>query len=443
MFAVVRLSAGLFVVFSCFTSLNSYAVLKPTEVMAANMASLDVPGRVPELCIALKHFPTAKYSSKDERKEAELCSLNVNQNVAACGKMTSTNPGVLFSTSKTQSLEELTRTNCSNDDAKTQGKYKLSTSCSYTPSILAYYHLSRLLGNIGNVPVSVLRTFDIDRHKEVAQRTLKLLPRDEIIYQTWSSLNSALEAGPKGKKADLLFVEGFQQTYGALLKNVKNDGMYKEFFNGGKDRAATFRERNVLYKSLTRREMEVPRDFNFDNMQKFVQMRDISEFILLDYILSQQDRFGNIDYRESYYYLTVDNNGQPEVESDPDLEDVPEEARAGALKIKEMVLNDNDCGVVKTNVVKDAKLLEGIAHIDPKTYRRLMDLAALVDQPEIKTQFLSAVQFTEKDFMNVSSNVKAAAAVLKTKCMKNELALDLDADHHFSTQPQPNSYNCD
>ena len=57
-------------------------------------------------------------------------------------------------------------------DGKTEAKYKLSTSCSYTPSLLAYYHLSRVLGNIVNVPVAVVRTLDLDRHKAVAQHAL-------------------------------------------------------------------------------------------------------------------------------------------------------------------------------------------------------------------------------------------------------------------------------
>src|SRR6185312_10481683 len=107
----------------------------------------------------------------DAEREAQLCSYEISQNVAVCGKTNSTNPGLIFyELAQGQQARDVERANCK--DAKALAKYKLSTSCSYAPSLLAYYHVSRYLGNILQVPPSVVRTVDLTTHKDLGRRTV-------------------------------------------------------------------------------------------------------------------------------------------------------------------------------------------------------------------------------------------------------------------------------
>ena len=426
-------------------SLDAGAVLQPANILAASITSLPVAGKAPELCVIPAHFTEGKYSKKDVARESELCAYSIDQNVAACGKTNSTNPGVNFESSDTASIGEMTRANCEIEDAKKLAKYKNSTSCSYTPSLLSYYHVSRMLGNIANVPVAVLRTMDLDRHKEIATRTMGTIKdHDSLIYKTWTGLKGILDKGSSSSKADLIFVEGFQQTYGALQRNPRGEEFYTEFFNRGTDRAVAFRDNNPIYKNLIKKTLDVDRQLNAENVQKFVQLKDAGEMILLDYILNQQDRFGNAHYKDHYYYSTTSKkDGSFKLKNESDLADVPEELRAGALTIKQLMLKDNDCGVTKDNKAKKAGLLDPIAHMDPSTYKRLLELNATLEDADIKDLFVRGMQFTEDDFKSVAANIHEATQKLQASCKSGKLALDLDIDLYFSSEPLPTAYTCD
>jgi hypothetical protein len=263
-----------------------------------------------------------------------------------------------------------------------------------------------------------------------------------LIYQTWTSLRSALKAGSSAKKADQLFVDGYTQSYGALQRNPKGEEKYSEFFNKGEDRAAAFRDNNEIFKLVKARDLKVGRDFTAQNVQSFVQMREAGDMILMDTILSQQDRFGNI-HREARFYYKEGEGEFANVKSESDLEDVPEEFRAGALQINEMILKDNDCGIVKENRAKKAGLLNKVAHMNPKTYKRLREFVASLDNAEVKDNFLRGLQFTEKDFKTVRDNAIEAAELLKKRCLDGDLKLDLDQDLYFSGQELPTTFACE
>jgi hypothetical protein len=107
-----------------------------------------------------------------------------------------------------------------------------------------------------------------------------------------------------------------------------------------------------------------------------------------------------------------------------------------------MILKDNDCGVAKSNLIKDGKLLNNVAHMDPKTYRYLLQLSQQFDTPEF-AQFLSQeVLFTDKDIRKVGENLKEAVAMLQGACRAGKLKLDLDLDLFFSGAALPTQYDC-
>ena len=181
----------------------------------------------------------------------------------------------------------------------------------------------------------------------------------------------------------------------------------------------------------------VGRAFTTENVQTMIQLKDAADLIVIDTLMNQQDRFGNIHYLETYYYRdTTDLNpdGTPTLKSSRTL--APEEAaKAGAVQVKQMLLKDNDCGVDKQNIAKQVGLLNRVAHIDPTTYRNILHLDAIADSIETKTFFFQELVFTTNDYASVRSNLKDLATTLQQKCAHGALRLDLDLQQHFSDRP--------
>ena len=60
----------------------------------------------------------------------------------------------------------------------------------------------------------------------------------------------------------------------------------------------------------------VPRNFTAENVQKLVQLKDAADLIVIDTLMDQQDRFGNIHYIAAYYYIDgkkLDQDGSGEL----------------------------------------------------------------------------------------------------------------------------------
>ena len=432
---------------SCMALLGStvaYTALAAHFARGEKIVELPAAGRSAEICVIPKHFPGALYSDKDLKAETQLCSIDEYTNAAVCPKTNSTNPGLdFYSLPPGFTLQEVEAAHCRMPGVKRIAKYKLSTSCSYTPSILGYYHLSRMLGGIANVPPAVLRTVDRQNHVALGHTALGETASKSLIHQTWASLLSQLAAGAAASKRDFLLTDDFTQSYGALSENPTNEQFYKEFFNGGSNnvaRAATFRDKNPIVAMLARTadvNTFVGRTFTTENVQMMVQLKDAADLIVIDTLMNQQDRFGNIHYLETYYYrdtTDLNSDGTPKLKSSKTL--MPEEvAKAGAVQVKQMLLKDNDCGVDKQNIAKQAGLVNRVAHIDPTTYRSILHLDAIADSTETKTFFLQELVFTTNDYANVRKNLKDLAVTLHQNCTQGRLRLDLDLQRHFSDQP--------
>jgi hypothetical protein len=409
------------------------------------------PGRSAEVCVIPKHYPDAAYSDNDLKAESQLCSIDEYTNAAVCPKINSTNPGLdFYSLPQGFTPQQVEAAHCRTPGAAKIAKYKLSTSCSYTPSILGYYHLSRMLGGIANVPPAVLRTVDRQKHVALGNTALGETASSSLIHQTWSALLAQLAAADGASKRDFLLTDDFTQSYGALSVNPIKEHFYKEFFNGGSNnvaRATAFRDKNPIIAMMARNadvSTFVGRSFTTDNVQTMVQLRDAANLIVIDTLMNQQDRFGNIHYLATYYYRdTSDLNldGSAKLKSSNTLVP-PVASKVGVVQVKELLLKDNDCGVDKQNIAKQAGLANRIAHIDPITYRAVLHLDVIADSTETKTFFLQELIFTPNDYAKMRKNLKDLATLLHQKCSQGRLKLDLDLQRHFSDQalkPQ----NCD
>jgi len=438
------------------SSISAQATLTPTIERGDKNIYFTSPRGVQEVCVIPKHYDNAKYSKKDLKTEQELCSYsfyklseaekNTGLNEAAiCAKLNSTNPGInIFETSDELTKEYLEGNGCKDKESKKIGKYKNSTSCSYTPSIIGYYHVSRILGGIGRVPPAVLRSMDIKTHLKIASDGTSKTKSGDLINQTWSSLKNFLSAGLNGTKKDVLLTDDGEQSYGAFTTNPKKEEFYGEFFTKGPDRAIAFRENNSIFKLVKKQQplnTFVGSDWNQQNVQTLMQMNDMTEFILLDHLLDQQDRFGNIAYQYKYAYLKHDTEDTADIDFEIDglkKEDYDKDKSKGLvvadktpLLVKSMILKDNDCGVSKTNVVKQAQLLKHIAHMNPKTYQKLLEFQKSI--LENKKFFTSNLMFTNTDYNELVANVNDAVHILKTNCNSGALRLDLNIKKYLTT----------
>lgn len=439
-------------------STQVFATLTPTFERGEKNVYHMSPRGIQEVCVIPKKYPGAKYSKKDIKKEIELCNSSFydvtpeeaaqgRKTVALCSKQNSTNPGInVYELEANQSKSQVENSDCK--DASKLAKYKNSISCSATPAIIGYYHLSRILGKVGRVPVSVLRSMDIETHKKLGNDAMKDIARAgktaDLIYQTWSGLMSHLNQGLKSSKKDQLMTDDGQQSYGGLIVNPKKESFYPDLFTKGTDRAVAFKTSNSVFanvKNPKSLDAMFTSAFTQDNVQKMMAMKDATEFILMDHIMDQQDRFGNIAFIDVYAYFAKekadDKNFELQIEKDQaeytkamtaGLVDIK---RSQVLKIKSMVLKDNDCGVTKSNVVKAAGLLKEIRHMDPKTYKKLLQFQSTAMAN--KDFFIKNLMFTSVDFNEMIANLNDAVSTLQKNCDSGFLRLDLDVDTYLET----------
>ena len=188
------------------------------------------------------------------------------------------------------------------------------------------------------------------------------------------------------------------------------------------------------------------------NIQKLFAMRDATEFILLDHLLDQQDRFGNIAYQNRLAYQATDHKtGKIELKIADDMEEYTADKNSGVVisqfqpvQFKSMILKDNDCGVSKENKAKKAGLLNEIAHINPKTYKKLIQLQkemssqivfenGLSQEKTVAQFFTRNLMFSSTDYKEFMANVNDAVKILKTNCQTGKLKLDLDIETYLTT----------
>jgi hypothetical protein len=450
----------LFIFSSLFVSTHVFATMTPTFERGLKNVYHMSPRGVQEVCVIPAKYPGAKYKNKDLKKEIQLCNIHFYDTnsdeqsagfkaAALCPKLNSTNPAInIFAVDANaeQTKADLESRKC--EDADKVGKYKNSTSCSYTPAIVGYYHLSRILGGIGRVPVSVLRSMDIETHKELAKKGTDRTPEGLLIHQTWEGILGVLNNGLSSKSKDLVLSDDGQQSYGAFITNPKKEEFYKSLFTNGPDRAVAFRDKNEIFQYLRNPaplNNIIKSDWNTKNLQTLLAMKDVTEFILLDHIMDQQDRFGNIAYQVAHVFMAKDKPEDQKFDFNIEFDTAEyiKQKDAGLvdlskpeLAIHSMILKDNDCGVSKTNVVKQAALLKEIRHMEPKTYKKLLEFQKSVVAN--KKFFTSNLMFTSLDFDEMVANVNDAVQILKTNCESGLLKLDLDVDYYLENNKVKN-----
>ncbi|MFM2446755.1 MAG: hypothetical protein RI936_1202 [Pseudomonadota bacterium] len=439
-----------------------------SSLVAGQVSNFTSPQGLTERCVVLTRMPGASYSERDQAEEAAFCRIDFNAGShALCPKLFSTSPGTLVydlasgpyaARAAAFEAEVCTRTHgIARDAADEPLSFKMSvntreTSATFANSALVYYHYARYFDAAVHVPPAVLRTMDRRAHLErVARRGEAAsagVPALKLNHAAWSVLVRAEGQPDSYTPADELFSADRGQVYGVLLH--PRGRRYGEEVNGsrqsgwGDGQSRDFQQTPPFVALATDRPLAesideglarghlhtaVPAAVRREQMAFW--MRELVDITLLDFLFSQQDRIGNIDYL-SYWYWVAD--GQVRRMPAQGAHPPDEIARHAPKLLKRTELADNDAGVRTSyiNYTQRTGMLERVRHMSPVSYRQLMaldrDFAARGPLYEhTRTGFgLSAPELAQ-----IVSNTAKAARILRESCHAGRLRFDLDPEAYL------------
>lgn len=460
------------------------------DATAEKETTFTSPNQVTEQCVALAKIPGGKYSKKDRTNENIFCSINFYQGShALCPKTWSTSPGTMIydlsESDFTASSYESSR-HCGkkakgagvSTDAKFKNTMNASgTSGTFSQSSLMYYHFSRYFGTQVHIPVAVYR--EIDRSVHLSRIANKGKSKSSGMNgKGWNHLVNALKNPKTYSPTDDLFTDDRTKLFGIMIRGKGE--RYGTEFNGtrasgwgsGQNRDFqktpgfyALREDSDLLTAVATGLTKAARDRTMAKdlvglegeqgaAQVILWMREIIEITLLDYIFSQQDRIGNIDYR--WYWAYVDGDKVKYKREKRDEYEELARRRMGRIPVPENLidknpilvqktqLNDNDAGGLYryANFTKRTKMLEGLKHYSAKTFRKLMALDQdLQNQGPVWEWLKNNVDLTSRRFNQVITNTHLAANLLRAQCKDLRFDLD-DVDNYLSRGPRVETVVC-
>lgn len=442
------------------------------------------PNGVQESCIAIAKLPLGDYKRGDVEEEQRLCNLDFyNNTVALCPKTWSTSPGTMihdFAGLASSSAEAENSMCRRGSPMKTLSKFKQTmnqadTSATFSASSIMYYHFSRALKAIVTVPTAVYRSMDKDIHKSRVADRAHPATNARMNSAGWNWLRRA-DADPSVyQPTSDLFTADRQKIYGVLLRDKGE--RYGAEINGtrasgwGDGQNYDFQKTPAfmaLKSSLPLRQAiaagydEAIRDGAMarafatgrpSEAQMVLWMNEVSEIVILDYIFSQQDRIGNIDYVWHWAYLDpATGEVKAEKVEDDRFKDLPRTQMAritpptaiadkSPVLVQKTSIGDNDAGgmVQYANFTRRTGMLEGIAnrtpplqHINAETYTRILRLAndfrARGENYQTLDREIRILGFNDardRRFSQLINNTLRVAEILENNCVSGQLKLDL------------------
>ncbi len=491
------------VIASSFSSIGLTAMKTSQDLLKGGVRQTNdsSSGGNQETCVIPNKYSfglDAKYSKSDSEMEKELCSIDFDSN-PLCPKLNSTNPGTLVVDK--EKFDSKNTLNCSKKDFSVQAKFKQSITCSYSSSALAAYHLTRILNINLNTPVSVVKTMKSDHHKQIVDQAKSILSNrtNEIIYKSWKNFDE--NHVTKNRSEEKLFVDKGQFLYGALSENVKKENIYTEVSGVG-----PYDTRYERFKTQT----PFVRVSNSDNLSamfaselnkpetlapKIKQMEDVTNMVILDTLLAQDDRIGNIHFYISWGHIKDGKLKLKKLSKDQlsDLQNLYNKSHSKLPKppsrwteadftslskslfelyknktdnpkhsltpngflVREMVLKDNDCGVdvdKRSNNMRRISAIEGLRHISMSTYENVMRFYKFTQENSaaVKDFFMNTLLYRQNDYMtsrkSFMDNLTKVVTELKKNCESGALKRDLnyafDSDNQWANQ-DPGKDSCE
>ncbi len=444
---------------ACGARGSSNVVGTAVEFISANGAR--------EQCIALDRMPGGHYTDADAAKEAEFCAIDFYGSThALCPKVFSTSPGTLiYQITGDPSKFELEACGGGVSKHSAQGEpisFKMSvntreTSATFANSSLIYYHFARFFASTAHVPAAVLRSIDPEEHgRRVSSRGVSLSAGRsglKMNHAAWKVLQAA-EQDPSSYQptAELFTPDGL--LYGVLLHPLGK--RYSEEINGTRQSGWGNGQNNDFQETAPFRALrsEAPlaeaiaegkriasqnpilakATGNDATPQQMVYwMSDLIDITLLDFIFSQQDRIGNIDYRPYWYWRQDDAlNSRPakSAKLPSDLVDYE------PWYIKRTEIGDNDAGVRMSyvNYTKRTGMLEKLRHYRAGLYRKLMQLDRdFKSSGPLYNHVRATFGLSDREFRQVVANTAAAADILRNSCKAGRLRFDIEPEEFLLT----------
>lgn len=416
----------------------------------------------------LARMPDAVYRESDAHEEAGFCAIDFYGNGhALCPKLFSTSAGTLVHDLRggadAGQVESFEREICprghvvARETADVPVSFKMSvntreSSATFANASLIYYHFSRYFNASVHVPAAVLRTMDrTTHHDRVAAsgaRESAGSPALHMNHAAWQTLAQAELQLESYTPADELFTADSRAVYGVMLH--PRGRQYGEAFNGsrrsgwGDGQNRDFQETppfvalqssqplaGAIEEGLRRGHAASAVPAAARKAQMVFWMRDLIDITLLDYLFSQQDRIGNIDYLNYLNYWCWAEGGQ--VRRMPAQCPHPPDdlASFGPNLVKRTELGDNDAGVRLgyLNYTKRTAMLELFRHYNAATYARLvaLDRDFAVNGP-LWSQTRAGFGLSDAEFQPLTTNVHAAAAILRSNCLSGRLRFGLEPE---------------
>lgn len=478
----------------------SLIFLFSTQVFSQeNTINHTSPNGVLEVCRVLDKIPNGEYSESDLEKESEFCSINFySPTVALCPKTWSTSPATMVRdisgseydvSSYVSSRYCGARNKTKGEGVKNLAKFKSSmnqgrrssgggTSGTYSPSSLAYYHVSRYLGARVKVPVSVYREMDRSYHFQNITPIGLAKSRGSKIKNGWRWFNLAgNDPDAYSPREELVTVDasrykgvlikGPGERYGVALTGRRTRSWGRKQHVQMMDEVAPFlalKSDKPLLESVEdglSRSRKVSSGMraalsDVSNLQMVSWMRELSEIVVLDRIFGQQDRVGNIDYKWYWAYVSDKDKIKYKAEKRSEYEELSRSEMASSdislpdkswvtkvkigttpVLIQKTFLNDNDAGARDyrgspgatigryTSFPDSAKWVDGMKHFSAKLYERLMTLNSdLQSEGPIYLWAKAQLGMNDKSLQMIVDNTKELTDELKALCSTMKFDLD-------------------
>jgi hypothetical protein len=459
----------LYTIPALFMALPGFAGLATAATFSGTAIKHRSPHALKEQCIILDRMPGGTYSNADKEQEQAFCNIDFyDGNHALCPKVFSTSPGTLaYDISRGQyagDTEAFEAEQCATSSPVKRGapgepvSWKMTmndahTSATFSTAALLYYHFSRYLNADVHVPVSVYRSMDKEEHLgRVTRRGVELSAQRRggaMNHAGWEVLQKAEKNPSTYHATDELFTQDRKQVYGVLLQphgdryGAEVNGTRQSGWGDGQNR--DFQEtapflalrselplaeaiEEGIHAAAANTTLRQTMRSGIPPEQMVFWMKELTEITLLDYIFSQQDRVGNIDYL-TYWYWVDDGTIRRMPASGTQLPD--EIAAQHAIRIRRTQLNDNDAGgrIPYANYTKKTGMLEKIRHYNADTYRRLQRLAEdFESRGELYGYVGDSFGLSKSQLEQVVNNTRLAAGILRDSCHAGKLRFDLDPD---------------
>jgi hypothetical protein len=452
------------VVVGAWLTLSGVAV---AEVLGT-MSTFTSPRGIQEQCVAIASIPGGTYSDQDRVEERRLCGVDLwAPSVGLCPKTWSTSPGtVVFDISSGAYADDparFEREACGHPErvraaAREVARHKQTmntseSSATFSTASLLYYHLSRYFDSTVNVPVAVYRTIDKDMHlKRVTEPGVRVTANRSslrMLHAGWRALQDG-ETNPAGYvPTDELFTSDRSCIHGILI--MTSGKRYGTEINGTRasgwgagqnldfqntapflalrgDKALPDAIRAGLEEA--RKNPALNRDLGprVADVQMVFWMKELTEIVLFDFIFSQQDRIGNIDYNLAWHWV---EDGR--ARSRPaDSSAVPGDLKnVSPVLLKRTWINDNDAGGRPSYVdfAEKTHMLEKIRHMGADTYRTLLALDRdFVSAGPVYRYFRDSFGLTQGQLSMIVRHTAHAAAIVRESCRAGHLRFDLDPE---------------